>query len=55
MPVGVSAQAAAISAPRRAAKRDGVAGGQRAGHGGGGQLADAVPGDDALAGDVELS
>ena len=48
MPVGSAAQALAISAPRVAAKRDGVVGGDDTGHGVGGDLTDGVSGDRRL-------
>ena len=50
MPVGVSAQAAAISAPRHGGEGDRPSAGvSTPDHRGGGELADAVPGDDASA------
>ena len=46
MPVGSSAHAAAISRPAHRGERDGRVRREHAGHGGGGELADRVPGGD---------
>ena len=49
MPVGVCAQAAAIARPRTAVSAIAASTRQHAGERGGGELADAVPGDDDVA------
>ncbi len=53
MPVSVTAAASAIARPRSATRRDGLVGGDHSGQRGGGELADAVAGDQ-IGGDAEL-